>query len=77
MAAKAQIIKASELGFSIFCHNKLKVSAKLTCTVLKKPRIHEVILQLEEFFENFRVVHNFENIKRIAPNPDVLTSIGK
>jgi hypothetical protein len=66
-----------ELGFNHIRHNKLKVSAELTCTILRKPRIHEVIVQLEDFFENFRVVHNFEDIKGVAPNPDVLASIGK
>ena len=77
MAAKAQIIKALELGFNHLRRNKLQVSAELTCTILRKPRIHEVIAQLEDFFENFRVVHDFEEIKGIAPNPDVLASIGK
>ena len=32
---------------------------------------------MEDFFENFRVVHDFEDIKSVAPNPDVLASIGK
>ena len=66
-----------ELGFNHLQCNKLKVSAKLTCTILRKPRIHEGILQLEDFFENFRVVHDFEDIKGTAPNPDVLASMGK
>ena len=77
MEAKAQIIKALELGFNHLWHNKLKVSAELTCTILRKPRIHKVILQLEDFFKNFRVVHNFKDIKGVAPNLDVLASIGK
>ena len=63
MAAKAQIIKALELGFNHLRHNKLKVSAELTCTILRKPIIHEVTAQLEDFFKNFRVVHDFEEIK--------------
>ena len=77
MVAKAQIIKALELGFNHLRSNKLKVSAELTHTILRKPRIREVIVQLEDFFENFRVVHDFEDIKGVAPNPDVLASIGK
>ena len=77
MAAKAQIIKALGLGYDYLQHNKLKVSAELACKVLNKPRIHKVILQLEDFFENFRVVHDFEDIKGVAPNLDVLASIGK
>ena len=66
-----------ELGFNYLRHNKLKVSAELTHTILRKPRIHEVIVQLEDLFENFKVVHDFEDIKGVAPNPDVLASIGK
>ena len=77
MAAKARIIKALELGFDHLRCNKLKVSAELTRTILRKPRIHKVIVQLEDFFENFRVVYNFEDVKGVAPNPDVLASIGK
>ena len=77
MAAKARIIKALELGFNHLRCNKLKVSAELTRTILRKPRIYEVIAQLEDFFENFRVVHDFKEIKGISPNPDVLASIGK
>ena len=38
---------------------------------------NEVILQSEDFFEIFRVVHNVEDFKGVAPNPDVLASIGK
>ena len=66
-----------ELGFNHLRHNKLKVSAELTHTILRKPRIHEVIAQIKDFFENFRVVHDFEEIKGLAPSPDVLASIGK
>ena len=76
MAAKAQILKALELGFNHLRHNNLKVSAELTCTILRKPRIHKVIIQLKDFFENFRVVHDFKDIKGVAPNPDMLASIG-
>ena len=66
-----------ELGFNHLRRNKLKVSAELTCTILRKPRIHKVIIQLKDFFENFRVVHDFKDIKGVAPNPDMLASIGK
>ena len=44
MAAKAQILKALELGFNHLRCNKLKVSAELTRTILRKPRIHKVIV---------------------------------
>ena len=68
MVAKSQIIKALELGYNYLWCNKLKVSAKLTHTILKKPRIYKVILQLEDFFENFRIMHSFKDIKGVAPN---------
>ena len=77
VAAKAWIIKALELGYDHLQHNKLKVSVELTHTILRKPRIHKVIFQLEDFFENFRVVYDFKDIKGVAPNLDVLASIGK
>ena len=77
MVAKSQIIKALKLEYNYLWHNKLKVLAELNHMVLKKLRIHKVILQLEGFFENFRIAHNFEDIKGVAPNLDVLTSIGK
>ena len=71
------MFKSLELGFNHLWRNKLKVLAELTRTILRKPRIHEVILQLEDFSENFRVVHDFEDIKGVAPNPDVLASMGR
>jgi hypothetical protein len=40
---------------------------------LRKPRVHEVILLLESLFKRFRVIHNFEEIKALAPDPNVLT----
>ena len=36
-----------------------------------------MILQLEDFFKNFRVVHDFKDVKGVAPNLDVLASMGK
>ena len=77
MAAKGRIIKALYLEYIHLRRSKLKVSAELTRATLRKPRIHEVILQLEQFFQNFRVAHDFEEIKGVAPNRDVLASIGK
>ena len=77
MAAKAQIIKALKLGYIYLWHTKLKLSAELTRMILRKPRVHEVILFLENLFERFRVVHDFEEINALAPDPDVLTSLRK
>ena len=77
IVAKAQISQALELGYNCLWHNKLTVLAELTSITLKKPRIHEVILLLEYYFENFGVIHDFNEIKDVAPNPDVLTSIRK
>ena len=48
-----------------------------THLILRKPRVHEVILLLESLFKRFRVVHDFEEIKASAPNPDGFTSLRK
>jgi hypothetical protein len=44
---------------------------------LKKPRIYEVILLLENLFEEFRILHDFVENKALSPKPEVLTSITK
>ena len=77
VAAKAQIIKALELGYIYLWHAKLKLLAELTWMILRKPWVHEFILLLENHFERFRVVHDFEEIKALPPDPDVFTSLRK
>ena len=52
-------------------------SAELTRSTLKKPRIYEVILLLENLFKEFRVLHDFVDIKAMSHKPKVLTSITK
>jgi hypothetical protein len=44
---------------------------------LKKPRIYEVILLLENVFKEFRILHDFVEIKALSPKPEVLASITK
>jgi hypothetical protein len=66
--AKERIIKAQEFAYIYLCCAKLRQPFELTCVILKKPRILEVILLLENLFEE---------IKALAPKPEVLTSIGK
>ena len=75
--AKAQIIKALELAYSHLWRAKLRQSAQLTWTILKKPRIYEVILLLKGLFEEFRILHNFVEVKVLSPKPEVLASIAK
>ena len=65
MAAKARIIKALELGFNHLRRNKLKVSAELTCTILRKPRIHQVIAQLEDFFKNLELCTTSRRLREL------------
>ena len=77
IVAKSQIIKALELAFSYLCRLKLMQSAEFTQSTLKKPRIQKVILLLESLFEEFRILHNFVEIKALSPKPDVLASITK
>jgi hypothetical protein len=52
-------------------------SAELTRSTLKKPRIYEVVLLLENLFEEFRILHDFVEIKAMSPKPEVLASITK
>ena len=58
-------------------HANLKLSAKLKQIILRKPRVHEVILLLANVFKRFKVVHNFEKIKALALDPNVLISLRK
>src|ERR1700689_1600842 len=75
MPAKSQIIKALSLAFAYLHRTKLTQSAELTQSTLKKPRIYEVVLLLENLFEEFRILHAFVEIKEMSPKPEVLTSI--
>jgi hypothetical protein len=77
MVAKSQIIKALELAFAYLHQSKLMQSAELTSSTLKKPRIYKVILLLESLFKEFRILHDFVEIKALSPKPKVLTSITK
>ena len=77
IVAKARIIKALELAYSYLCRSKLKQSAELTRSTLKKPRVHEVILLLKGLFEEFRILHDYTEVIMVSPKPEVLTSIGK
>src|ERR1700683_1499652 len=77
IVAKAQIIKALELAYSYLCRSKLKQSAELTQSTLKKPRVHEVILLLEGLFEESRILHDYMEIRALSPKPEVFASIAK
>ena len=44
---------------------------------MKKPRIYEVILLLKNLFKEFRILHDFVEIKAMSPKPEVLASITK
>ena len=77
IVAKAWIIKALELAYSYLRRSKLKQSAELTQSTLKKPRVHKAILLLEGFFKEFRILHDFVEIKALSPKPKVLASITK
>src|SRR6202050_3248527 len=46
-------------------------------STLKKPRIHEVILLLENLFKEFRILHDFVAVKALSPKPEILVSITK
>jgi len=75
--AKDQIIKAQELAYVYLHHAKLGQTFELTRTILRRPRIFEVISLLENLFEEFRILHDYEEVKALSPKPKVFTSIGK
>ena len=77
MQAKSRIITALSLAFAYLRRTKLTQSAELTRSTLKKPRIHEVVLLLDGLFEEFRILHDFVEIKAMSPKPEVLASITK
>src|ERR1700720_4775199 len=66
MQGKARIIKAIELGVNYLHCLKLKHSVELSRPMLRKPRIFEVILELESFFEEFRILHDFSEVKAVS-----------
>ena len=74
---KARIIKAIELGFNYLRHLKLKQSVELSRTMLRKPRIFEAVLELETLFEEFRILHDFSEVKAATIKPDILFSLTK
>jgi hypothetical protein len=76
-AAKDRIIKAQELAYAYLHRAKLRQTVKLSRAILKKPKIFEVISLLENLFKEFRILHDYEEIKAFSPKPEVLASIGK
>jgi hypothetical protein len=56
---------------------KLRQTFELMHAILRKPKILEVILLLEDLFKEFRILHNYKEIKALSPKPEVLASIGK
>src|ERR1700676_2113171 len=77
MVAKSRIIKPLELAFAHLRGSKLTQSTELMRSTLKKPRIHEVILLLENLFEEFRILHDFVAVKALSPKPEILVSIAE
>ena len=75
--AKERIIRAQEFAYTYLCHAKLRQPVELTQAILKKPRILKVIPPLETLFEEIRILHDYEEIKALAPKPEILASIGK
>jgi hypothetical protein len=65
--AKARIGKAIKLGYHYLCWRKLRQSTELTCSILKCPRLQEVIMELKELFFKFQILHNFTEVKGISP----------
>jgi hypothetical protein len=72
--SKARIIKALKFRYIHLHCTQLKISTELTHSILKKPRIHKVILLLENLFKRFRVIHDYKGVKALSPDSEVLTS---
>ena len=75
--AKTRITTAVELGYDYLRQGKLRLNAELTRSILKRPRFQEVIIELEELFSEFRVLHDFTEVKGISPKEHHLNSISK
>ena len=75
IVAQAWIIKSPELPYSCLYWAKLRQSTELSQSILKDPRIHEVMLPLRNLFKMFRTLHNFVEIQVLSPKPEVLACI--
>jgi len=77
IVAKAWIIKSLGLAHSYLYWTRLRQFTELSQSILEKPRIHEVILPLENLFKKFRTLHHFVEIQVISPKPVVFACITK
>ena len=77
IVAKAWIIKALELAYLYLYWAKHRQSTGLSQLIMKKPRIHEVILPFDNLFSMFRTLHNFVEIQVLSPKPEVLACLTK
>jgi hypothetical protein len=77
LQAKTRIARAVELGYNYLCRGKLRQDAELIRSILKHPRFQEVIMEVEELFSEFRVLHDFTEVKGISPKEHRLNSISK
>jgi hypothetical protein len=77
MVAKVRIIRAIELGYEYLCQRKLRQSAKLSCSMMKCPKIQEVVMELEDLFSEFQVLHIFTEVKGASLNEHHLNSIAQ
>jgi hypothetical protein len=73
----ARIIRAVDLGCNYLHQGKLRQSAELTHSILKCPRLQEVITELNKVFFEFQIIHNFTEVKGISPKECHLNSISK
>jgi hypothetical protein len=75
--AKIRIIRAVELGYDYLCQEKLRQSAELTHSILKRPRFQEIIAELKELFSEFQVLHDFMEVNGISLKECYMNSISK
>jgi hypothetical protein len=61
LQAKTRITRAVELGYNYLHRGKLRQNTELTCSILKRPRFQEVIMEVEKLFSGFQVLSTFHS----------------
>jgi hypothetical protein len=75
MPAKARIIKALALGHQYLQRAKLRQSPELTRSTVKKPKINEVLEDLENLFSKLWVLHDSVEVLAASPKPKLITQV--
>jgi len=77
MAAKGRIIEALGLGYLYLQRPKLRSSADLSRSVVRKLRVADLLKKLDRLFSEFRIIHDMNEIIAASPNPDSLAEVAR